>query len=62
MLFCDGISQVLAGINSNPAVVLVQLRGRLLISAVESKIENTFLATLPPTRLLIPLVSKYTVP
>lgn len=43
MLFCNGISQVLIGINSNPIVVLLPLRGRLLISAVGSKIENRFL-------------------
>ena len=62
MLFCDRISQVLVGINSNSVVVLVHLMGRLLISAVGSKIENRFLTTLSPTRLLIPLASKYTVP
>jgi len=62
MLFCDRISQVLVGIDSNPIAVLVQFRGRLLISAVASKIENMFLITLPPTRLLIPLAYKYTIP
>jgi hypothetical protein len=40
MLFRDRISQVLVGINSNPVAVRSQFRGRLLISAVASKIEN----------------------
>jgi hypothetical protein len=61
-LFRDRISQVLVGINSNSIAVLVQYRGRLLISVVASKIENMFLITLPPTRLLIPLACKYTIP
>lgn len=45
MLFRDGISQILVGINSSPMIVLVQFNGRLLISVVGSKIENRFLIT-----------------
>ena len=40
ILFREGISQILVGINNNPIVVLVQFSGRLLISVVGSKIEN----------------------
>jgi hypothetical protein len=45
LLFRDGINQILAGISSSPMVVLVQLNGSLLISAVGSKINNKFLIT-----------------
>jgi len=45
ILFREGISQILVGISSNPIAVLVQFSGRLLISVVESKIENRFLIT-----------------
>jgi hypothetical protein len=37
MLFHDEISQILVGISSSPTAVLVQFRGRLLISVVTSK-------------------------
>lgn len=43
ILFRDGISQILVGININPMIVLVQFSGRLLISVVGSKIENRLL-------------------
>jgi len=43
ILFLKEISQILVGIS--PTVVLVQFSGRLLISVVGSKIENTFLTT-----------------
>jgi len=42
ILFCDRINQILFGISSSPVAVLVQFNGRLLISVVRSKIENTF--------------------
>lgn len=44
ILFCDGINEILVGININPMAVFVQFKGRVLIS-VESKIENRFLIT-----------------
>jgi hypothetical protein len=37
MLFHDGISQIHVGISNSPIAVLVQFRGRLLISVVKSK-------------------------
>lgn len=43
MLFRDGISYILVGINNSPMVALVQFRGSLLISVVGSNIENKFL-------------------
>lgn len=43
ILFRDGVSQILVGINSSPTIVLVQFIGSLLISVVGSKIENRFL-------------------
>jgi hypothetical protein len=45
ILFRDGINQILVGINRSPMAVLVQFNGRLLISVVQSKIENKFLIT-----------------
>jgi hypothetical protein len=45
MLFRDGTSQILVGINRSPMAVLVQFNGKLLISVVGSKIENKFLIT-----------------
>jgi hypothetical protein len=45
MLFREGISQILVGINNSPVVVLVQFNGILLISVVGSKSENRFLIT-----------------
>ena len=44
ILFCEGLSQILVGVSSSPIVVLVQFRGRLLISVVGSKIEKIFLS------------------
>jgi hypothetical protein len=44
ILFRDGINQILVGISINPMAILVQFKGRLLIS-VGSKIENRFLIT-----------------
>jgi len=41
MLFCDGISQILVGISSSPIAVLVQFRGRFLISVVGSKMKSS---------------------
>lgn len=43
ILFRDGVSQILVGINRSPTIVLVQFMGSLLISVVGSKIENRFL-------------------
>jgi len=43
ILFRDGINQILVEIIKSPVAVLVQFNGRLLISVVESKIENRFL-------------------
>jgi hypothetical protein len=43
ILFHDGINQILVEISKSPIAVLVQFNGRLLISVVESKIENRFL-------------------
>ena len=45
ILFRDGINQILVGIGRSPMAVPVQFNGRLLISIVGSKIENTFLIT-----------------
>ena len=38
ILFRDGVSQILVGINRSPTIVLVQFMGSLLISVVGSKI------------------------
>jgi len=43
VLFRDGINQILVGINSAPMALLVQFKGRLVISVVGSKMENRFL-------------------
>ena len=43
MLLRDGINQILFGININPMIFLFHFNGRLLISAVGSKIENMLL-------------------
>jgi hypothetical protein len=45
ILFRDGTSQILVGINRSPIAVLVQFNDKLLISVVGSKIENKFLIT-----------------
>ena len=45
ILFLDWINQFLVMINSNPMALLIQFKGRLLISVVGSKIENRFLIT-----------------
>jgi len=40
ILFRDGINQIIVGISSTAMGVLVQFKGRLLISVVGSKTEN----------------------
>ena len=46
MLLLDGINQIIVGININPMILHVQFNGRLLISVVGSKIDNSFLIIL----------------
>jgi len=45
MLFLDLINQFLVTININSMALIIQFKGRLLISVVGSKIENRFLIT-----------------
>jgi len=55
MPFQDGINEILVGISSSPIAVLVQFRGRLLISVVGSKIKSSLSFLLLLLSLLSPL-------
>ena len=45
ILFREGINEILVGIGITPMALLVQFKGRLLISVVEPKMENRFVIT-----------------